>query len=290
MKEKFFPWILCSRPKTLIASLSPVIIGTVLAWSEKSFHLWIFLLTLLTGFGIQIATNIANDLFDFLKAADTKERVGPIRAAQSGLLAIPQIKQGLIITLLATALLGIGLIFRGGIYIALLLSLALAFAILYTAGPYPIAYLGLGECFVFIFFGPVATFCTYYLQTLHLSFLPLLAGLCPGSIGSALLIMNNLRDHIQDHQAKKKTLIVRFGTTFGKGEYALCILFPILVANIICKKHLLVHCTLLASLPAIALIYEIYKAKTPQDFAYLFPKTAQFFVLFTFLFCLGWIL
>lgn len=286
----FYYWILAARPKTLIASLSPVLIGTTLAWSEKYFNVWIFLLTILTGLGIQIATNVTNDLFDFLKSSDTEERIGPVRVTQSRLLSIPQVKQGLIVIFLTTALLGSGLVLRGGMIIALLLSLALAFAILYTAGPFPIAYLGLGEFFVLIFFGPVATGCTYYLQTMHFALLPFIAGLCPGLIGCAVLIMNNLRDREQDSKFEKKTLIVRFGKTFGNWEYALCLLLPIIIANIICKKHILVHCTLLSLFPAIALIYQVFKANTPKDLVPLFPKTAQFFALFTFLFCLGWIL
>lgn len=288
--NSLFYWILAIRPKTLIASISPVFIGTAMALSDKHFHFWVFLCTLLTGIGIQISTNVANDLFDFLKGTDTPERKGPVRVTQSGLLSVTQVKQGLTVLFLATTLLGIGLIARGGWVFAVLMSLALACTLLYTAGPFSIAYLGLAEFFVLFFFGSVATGCTYYLQTLHFSPLPFLVGFCPGLIACAVLIMNNLRDEEQDRRAKKNTLIVRFGKTFGKWEYMLSLLLPIILANVICKKHFLVHSTLLSLLPAIALIQGVFQATTPEELALLLPKTAQFFALFTFLFCLGWML
>src|ERR1700687_3219555 len=90
-------WLEASRPKTLIASISPALIGTVLAWKNGSFSPLIFLLTLLTGVAIQVGTNFANDYFDFLKGADTSERKGPRRIAQAGLVALPVMRKAIIL-------------------------------------------------------------------------------------------------------------------------------------------------------------------------------------------------
>ena len=141
-------WVAACRPKTLIASMSPVLIGTTLALSQGYFNLRMFLFTLATGIGIQVATNFANDYFDFIKGADTEKRKGPTRVVQAGLVSLRQMKIGLLITLLLTFLSGYYLIWHGGLFISILLSVSLLLAVIYTGGPFPLAYLGLGELFV----------------------------------------------------------------------------------------------------------------------------------------------
>ena len=176
--------------------------------------------------------------------------------------------------------------------IALLLLLSLLLALLYTAGPYPLAYLGLGDLFVWMFFGPVAVLGTYYLQTLHFSLEALLAGISPGCFSPAILIANNIRDIQEDRAAHKKTLAVRFGKTFGKIEYV-CVLIaawiPILFFT---PHHPLILLTLLVLIPAIALMRAMIDEKedNPKVLNALFFNTAKLLWIFTFLFCLGWML
>ncbi len=261
-----------------------------MAISAGAFSLWVFFFTLLTALGIQIATNFANDLFDFLKGADTSERKGPVRVTASGLISVAQMKLATFSLMMVTAACGSVLIFRGGMVIAYLIALALLLALGYTAGPFPLAYLGLAEFFILIFFGPVATGSTYYLQTLQLSPKAFLAGLAPGLISCSLLIVNNLRDSAEDKQSNKKTLVVRFGKIFGKWEYALCLYIALLIPLLLAPKHLLVLLCLSCSLPVVLLTREVFRNEDPYAYNPLLGKTGQLLTLFTFIFCFGYVL
>ncbi|NGX39760.1 MAG: 1,4-dihydroxy-2-naphthoate octaprenyltransferase [Chlamydiae bacterium] len=276
-------WIRAARPRTLIASLSPILIGSALASKAGSASFWLFLLILVTGVGIQISTNFANDLFDFLKGADTHERKGPIRVTQSGLLSIVQMKRATISIMGFTALSGSILVIHGGFSIALLLCLALVLALSYTAGPFPLAYLGIAEIFILIFFGPVACASSYYLQTLSWELTPFLAGLSPGLLSCSLLVINNLRDIAEDKKASKKTLVARFGVTFGKWEYTLAVLLAIATPLFLFDK--MVYLIALCALPAALLIHSVWKTSDALAYNPLLGKTGKLLTLFTFIFC-----
>jgi 1,4-dihydroxy-2-naphthoate octaprenyltransferase len=280
-------FLLASRPKTLIASVSPICIGNALAFSHHSFQWWVFFLTLLTGLGIQISTNLANDLFDFLKGADTKERKGPVRVTASGLMSISQVKMTTVLTMSATAVFGSALALQGGVLVSLLLPLALLLAVGYTAGPFPLAYLGIAEFFILVFFGPVATGMSYYLQTHTLSPLAFFVGLAPGLLSCSILVINNLRDIEEDRLANKKTLVVRLGTKFGKMEFAGCILIASLVPMVSFGKHPLVLMASLILIPGAFLIREVMQNESPRAYNPLFGKTGRLLTLYTTLYALG---
>ena len=282
--------IKATRPKTLIASISPVCIGTAMAFTQVHFQFWIFFFTLLTGLGIQIAANFANDLFDFLKGADTVERKGPVRVTASGLLSVAQMKWAVFSILCFTALSASILIYRGGIGVAILSALALVLALAYTTGPLPLAYLGIAEFFVLIGFGPLATGYTYYLQTLTFAVDPFLAGLAPGLLSCSILIINNLRDIQEDQKAQKKTLVVRFGGLFGKWEYGISVLLACLIPLFLFENHLLVLLCLVCLLPALLLFRVILSVNDPRSYIPLFGKTGQLLALYTFIFSLGYML
>ncbi len=219
-------WILASRPKTWIASLSPVLIGTSMAPSISWF---IFALTALFSLLIQIGTNYANDYFDFLSGADTHERIGPKRAVQQGWIRPDTMKKATIIVFAAAFIVAIPLMFIAGIWSLIITAFAITFGILYTGGPKPLGYLGLGEILVFVFFGPIACCGSFFLQTHTVNTAVLFASIAPGLFSCALLIANNLRDEITDRKANKKTLVVRFGQIFGKIEFALSTFIPLLI-------------------------------------------------------------
>ncbi len=280
---------MATRPKTLIASLSPICIGTAMAYAGGSFHFWVFLFTLLTGLGIQISTNFANDLFDYLKGADTKQRKGPIRVTASGLMKVAEMKWATFFLISVTALFGSILVIRGGLLIAILIAFALLLSLAYTAGPFPLAYLGLAEFFILIFFGPVASGFTYYLQTSSLAPWPFFAGIAPGLISCSLLIINNLRDIDEDRQANKKTLVVRFGTRFGKWEYTLALLIACLIPLFFINKPL-VLLTLICLAPAHLLSRAVFQNTDPYAYNPLLGKTGQLLTLYTFIFSLSYIL
>ena len=283
-------WAMASRPKTLIASISPVLIGTTLAFYEGYFNLSMFLFTLATAIGIQVTTNFANDYFDFIKGADTEHRKGPNRVVQAGLVSIKQMKIALMICLFITFLSGCYLIWHGGIYLSCLLALSLLLAVCYTGGPFPIAYLGLGELFVLLFFGVAAASGTYYLQTGTVTLTSILAGIAPGALSTAILIVNNVRDIDEDRAANKKTLPVRFGLTFGKVEYLFSILLSLLPLLCFFHSHPFSLLTLSILLPAIPSMRLMMNHTDPKQLNLLFAQTGKLLWLYTLLFCVSWIL
>jgi 1,4-dihydroxy-2-naphthoate octaprenyltransferase len=283
-------WVYAFRPKTLVISISPVVIGATLAMSQGIFNLMLFLFTLLTALAIQIGTNLANDYFDFIKGADTKERKGFMRVTQAGLVAPTKMKKVMIATFCIACCCGSYLIWSGGLPIAILLALSIALGVIYTGGPFPLAYLGLGELFAFLFFGPVAVLGTYYLQTGTLSKEAFMIGLSPGAFSMAFLIVNNIRDIDEDRAANKKTMAVRFGKTFGKCQYLLTILLSLVPILFFCPAHPFSLLTLLILLPAAPLMSMMVRNQDPRMLNHLFAKTGKLQWLFTLLFCIGWMI
>jgi len=145
-------WLLAVRPKTLGAALAPIMIGTAMAFAEGKGHAGVALVALLGALLIQIGTNFSNDYFDFIKGADTEERLGPMRATQAGLVTPQAMLRNFVFVFGLAVLVGIYLVYRGGWPIVIIGILSIASGILYTGGPMPLGYLGLGDLFVLIFF------------------------------------------------------------------------------------------------------------------------------------------
>lgn len=205
-------WVLAARPKTLTAAAIPVIAASALAYKVAgAFDLRIFSLALIAALLIQIGTNFVNDAWDFKKGADTKERLGPIRATQAELIDAETMLKAAGIVLSAALLCGIPLVIHGGIPILLIGLSSIFFAWAYTAGPYPLAYNGLGELFVLVFFGVVATCGMYLLYTGSIHFYAVLLGLQLGTLSMLIIAINNLRDIKLDGVTGKRTLAVRLG-------------------------------------------------------------------------------
>ena len=222
-------WWLAIRPKTLWAAVAPVMIGTALAYRDEGLHIASAIAALLGAMLIQIGTNLCNDYADFKKGADTEERQGPTRVTQAGLIQPNTVLRATVFVFVLAAIACSYLVFRAGWPLVIIGIVSIISGILYTAGPYPIGYLGLGDIFVLVFFGPVAVGGTYYVQTLTIDYTILLSGLAPGLLAVAILVVNNLRDKDQDVAAGKKTLAVRFGRSFVRAEYILCIIGTILL-------------------------------------------------------------
>jgi len=288
--SSFKNWILAARPKTLLASLSPVLLGSALAMEDGSFDAMIFLITLLTAAGIQIATNLVNDYFDFIRGADVSSRKGPTRVMQAQLVSAKAMKRAITIVFCITFFLGLYLVAKGGIFLLFLLCLSLLLAFLYTGGPYPLAYLGLGDIFVLIFFGPLAVGGTYFLQTQSWSLESLLIGLAPGALSTAILIANNLRDFEEDKRAKKRTLVVRFGITFGKWEYLFFILLAFSIPFFVAAYHPFALLASLGLFSAFKLIGKLFSCNDPLSFQAIFAKTPPLLFFFSLLFIIGWML
>lgn len=283
-------WTHAARPKTLVAGISPALIGFSLALAQGSCNLILFLITLLTGLCIQIGTNLSNDYYDFVKGADNENRKGFMRVTQAGLVTPSAMKRAIIAVFGVAFLCGCYLIYQGGAVIAIALGLYIALSILYTAGPYPLAYLGLGDIFVLFLYGPGAVLITYYLQTGSFSMDAFLAGLSPGAISMAILVVNNVRDINEDRAANKKTLPARFGKTFGKSQFVFSILLALIPPLFLYSSHPFALLSLLTLLPAIPLMRAMINNQNPLLLNQLFGKTGQLLWLFTLLFCIGWML
>lgn len=216
----FSAWLLATRPKTLPAAISPVLVGCCVAWAEGEFDAVSALAAFAVALLLQIGANLANDVADFRRGADTHERVGPLRVTQGGLIPPRHVVMATVAALIAAAVPGLYLVWRGGWVLALLGLLAIAAAVTYTAGPKPFGYLGLGELVVFLFFGPVAVAGTAFVMTHHISQLALLASTAMGCLVTAILVVNNLRDIDTDRMAGKRTVAVRIGREATRWEYA----------------------------------------------------------------------
>ena len=285
-------WLLAARPKTLWASVAPVAIGVGMAYADRVHHWPSAVACLLCAMLVQIATNFWNDYCDHAKGADTAERVGPTRATQAGWVSPAAMKQASLLTFGLTALVSAYLVHRGGwpfiwIGVASILS-----GLLYTGGPRPLGYLGLGDIFVLVFFGPVAVAGTYYAQALRVTHEVLFAGIAPGLLSTAVLVVNNLRDRETDARAGKRTLIVRFGERFGQTEYFFCLAGASFVPFVLyAKSHQHVNslaacATILAGWPGIRAVF----SRSGTALNPILGFTALLLLLYAFLFIVGWIL
>jgi len=217
--SKLQSWILASRPKTLLAAIVPVMVGTSLAVNIGEFNLLISFVALICSLLIQVGTNLTNDLYDYLKGADTKSRKGPVRVLASGLITVKEMKAGIFITFISAFILGLYLVYVGGVIILVIGILAIIAGLAYTAGPYPLAYKGLGDIFVFMFFGLIGTLGTFYLHTNELSLPAFLSSIPVGALITNILVVNNYRDIEEDRLAGKNTLAVKLGKTFTQYQF-----------------------------------------------------------------------
>lgn len=212
-------WILAARPRTLFSSISPVLLGCALAYHDGMFKLFPAVLCLLVALPAQIASNFANDYFDYKKGADKEDRLGPERAVASGWVTPKAMLTATFITLGIACLCGLGLLWYAG-WELIFVGLAIAVCVLaYSAGPYPLAYNGLGDVCVLLFYGIIPVCFTYYVQAFSFTWPSFLLSLAIGLLSINILVVNNYRDYEQDKAAGKRTTIVLFGRRFGRYFY-----------------------------------------------------------------------
>lgn len=228
-------WIKICRPGTLTAGASPVFIGLITT-IKAGFQLsWLTaLITFIAALAIQIASNLFNDYYDYKKGLDKPGRLGPSRALALGEVSEKAMKTAIFIDLAVAVLCGSYLVWIGGCPILFIGVLSLLFAWLYTATLFSLSYLGIADIFVLIFFGPVATVGTVYLQTRVFLVNAFWLGLACGFISMAVLTVNNIRDIDSDRAAGKHSLAVRFGKLFAEWEYL--VLFVLLIPCFILGK------------------------------------------------------
>jgi 1,4-dihydroxy-2-naphthoate octaprenyltransferase len=218
------PWLLAIRPATLPASTSGVVVGLGAALAGGvAFRPDAALACLAVALLLQVAANLANDLSDFRRGADTPDRLGPTRVAASGLVSVRQLEVAIAVVVGLAGLAGVWLALIGGPVVVAVGVAAILALLAYTGGPFPYGYFGLGEVFVFAFFGLVAVVATAALQSGHVEPLYVLAAIPVGTLTTAILVVNNLRDTTTDRAAGKRTLAVIFGEGFARAEYLACL-------------------------------------------------------------------
>lgn len=284
-------WILAARPKTLWAAVAPVVLGSAIALEAGVFHGWSAFMTLLAAVLIQVGTNFSNDYHDFVKGADTAARKGPLRVTQAGLVRPDQVRRAALFVFGFAFIVGIYLIWRGGWVILLIGVLSIFFGILYTAGRYSLAYLGLADIFVFVFFGPVAVAGTFYVQALEITPVVIVAGLAPGFLSMAILLVNNIRDIDEDREAGKRTLVVRTGRTFGVALYLACFAgagVTTLVVVAMSPGHWWALAALIIVPIGVMNTTRLERSGDPAVLNPLLGTTAQMLLVYCVLFSIGW--
>lgn len=224
---KLGSWVSAARLRTLPLSVSGIIVGTTIAAQQGYFNIVVFSLALGTTLGLQILSNFANDYGDGVKGTDNEDRVGPARALQSGLISRREMKQGIVLTAAATLILALLLIYTafGGenfLYAIIFFFLglgAIAAAIKYTVGNNAYGYRGMGDIFVFLFFGLVAVFGSYFLYAMQFDWKVFLPAAAIGFLSAGVLNLNNMRDRASDKKAGKNTLVVLLGEVKAKNYH-----------------------------------------------------------------------
>jgi 1,4-dihydroxy-2-naphthoate octaprenyltransferase len=213
------PWVLGSRPRTLPASVVPVVVGTAVAGAGGHAVWWRAVLAAVVALALQVGTNYANDYSDGIRGTD-EDRVGPVRLVASGLKTAGEVKRAAILAFGLAAAAGLVLAAVASWWLLLVGAASIAAGYLYTGGPRPYGYAGLGELFVFVFFGLVATVGTAYVQLERITGLAVLAAVPVGLLAVAMLVVNNLRDIAGDEVSGKRTLAVRLGAPATRLVYA----------------------------------------------------------------------
>ena len=286
-------WLVAIRPATLPAAVGPVLVGLAVAISLGVFEPLPALAALAVALLLQIASNVGNDLSDFRSGVDTDARLGPPRAAASGLLSERELVAGLVVIIGLAGLVGLYLVSVGGIVILVLGIAAVISAVAYSGGPWPYGYHGLGEVFVFVFFGLVAVAGTTYLQTVTWEPLAFAAAIPVGSLITAILVVNNLRDIDTDAATGKRTLAVILGERGAMAEYDLLVgvAYAVPVAMLIAGDVSWTVLLPLASLPmTIALFRVVHAGGDPRRLNPVLRETARLSLVYSVLLAAGLVL
>jgi 1,4-dihydroxy-2-naphthoate octaprenyltransferase len=280
-------WVEGARPRTLPAAVAPVLVGTGAAFALDRANSANALLALLVSLALQIGVNYANDYSDGVRGTD-QERVGPVRLVGQGLANPENVKIAAVLSFAGAALFGLALVALSGAFVMLLVGAAsIAAAWYYTGGKRPYGYSGLGEVFVFVFFGLVATLGTTYTQALSVSPASLAGAVGVGAISSAILVANNLRDIPTDQTHGKRTLAVRLGESRTRGLYAALLavaLVCVLVAGLI---HVTALIALLSFVLAFPLVGRVLRGAVGRDLVPVLSGTGRFELVYAALLAIG---
>ena len=252
-------WILGARPRTLTAAVAPVLVGSATAMNSTSVESSFVingLLALAVSLALQLAVNYANDYSDGVRGTDSDRR-GPRRLVASGDASARAVRFAALLCFGVAAIAGVVLAARTSWWLVPVGLMCIVAGWTYTGGPKPYGYAGLGECFVFVFFGLIATAGTTYVAGGGITALSVLAGAMSGFLAVALLLVNNIRDIDGDKRSGKRTLAVRLGPVVARRIYVGCfaaVACTLLAAATYDALALMGVLGLLAALPAVSTV------------------------------------
>ena len=290
-------WLSAFRLRTLPLAFSCIIMGSGLAYAADQFNLTVFVLALITTLFLQILSNLANDYGDFIKGTDNDERVGPDRTLQSGLITKAKMIKAMWVIALLCSIFGVWLISEGtiglefkkaGLFAILGLS-AMGAAVKYTMGKNPYGYAGLGDIFVFLFFGWLGVLGSYFLHTHTFHWELLLPASSIGFFTTAVLNINNMRDHEADAKSGKNTLVVRIGIEKAKNYHRALIFGGITLAFVfVIPSSQYFHYAFAVTIPLfVRFVQSIRKRNDFENFDPFLKKQATATFIFAILFVLG---
>ena len=289
-------WINAFRLRTLPLAFSCIIMGSGLAFGDDQFNLTVFVLALITTLFLQILSNLANDYGDFVKGTDNKNRVGPERTLQSGLITKDEMVKAMWIITLLCSVFGVWLIYEGtkgldlhraGLFAILGLA-AMGAAVKYTMGKNPYGYAGLGDVFVFLFFGWLGVIGSYFLHTHSIDIKIVLPASAIGFFTTAVLNINNMRDHEADAKSGKNTLVVRIGISWAKRYHFMLNFIGVLFIVLYTVPAInAIWCFLFGFVLFIKPAREILRSKDYTSFDPYLKKQAIAIFLFTIIFVVG---
>ncbi len=280
-------WVEGARPRTLPAAIAPVLVGTGAAYALGKANIAFAVLALLVSLALQVGVNYANDYSDGIRGTD-HARVGPVRLVGQGLAKAVNVRLAAMLSFFSAAVLGLALVALSNAFVLLLVGAAsIAAAWYYTGGKRPYGYSGLGEVFVFVFFGLVATLGTTYTQALSISPVSIVGAVGVGAIASAILVANNLRDIPTDQLHGKRTLAVRLGDDRTRGLYA--VLLTVALACVVVAG--IVHLTALVAMLSFGLAYpllgRVLRGAAGADLVPVLSGTGRFELAYAALLALG---
>lgn len=268
-------WWLAIRPKTLPASISPILLASAIAYYNGLFRFEILLLACLCALFLQISVNLANDWFDGKSGVDTPARLGPTRVTQSQMITSRQMQVAIAISITASVTTGISLIMLSSVWLLLAGVFAIIGVFAYSGGPRPLASLGLGEFTVFVYFGLLAVGGCYFAHSNSINVSALIFGAIMGLFSAAIMLVNNIRDIHTDTVATKRTLAVRIGDKAARQLYVGLLIGAMVlhaVQAVSISLWLLVSCVLMLPL-IISLILSIHQQQG-AELNSLLAKTA----------------
>jgi len=280
-------WIAGARPKTLPAAVVPVAVGTAAAAADGADTIWWrAACALVVALALQIATNYANDYSDGIRGTDD-DRTGPARLVGSGLVDAKKVKLAAFGWFFAAALAGLALVIAVGPELLAVGVASILAGWFYTGGKNPYGYMGLGEVFVFVFFGLVATVGSAYIQPGGWSALAWLVAVAVGCLSTALLVTNNLRDIPTDRATGKNTLAVRLGEQRTRWLFVVFLLSPFVIAAVVAVERPWTWLAFGALPIAVMAIRPVLNGATGKDLIPVLEATGRAQLLYGILLTLG---